>query len=109
MLIGPHDLSCSLGIPEQYDHPKFGAAVQQIVNKAREKNVGAGIHFWEDIRNEIDWVRRGMNLLIHSGDITLFAKHLEQELSFIRRAVATAKLPSEMHLHAPHKPQQVVI
>ncbi|MCC6494547.1 MAG: aldolase, partial [Pirellulales bacterium] len=23
VLIGPHDLSCSLGVPEQYDHPRF--------------------------------------------------------------------------------------
>ena len=23
VLIGPHDLSCSLGIPERYDHPDF--------------------------------------------------------------------------------------
>lgn len=108
VLIGPHDLSCSLGIPEQYDHPKFAAAVEQIVSKARAKQIGAGIHFWENMQSEIDWLRQGMNLLIHSGDITLFAKHLEQELSFIRRAVTPA-LPPEMHLHAPHKPQQVVV
>jgi hypothetical protein len=23
VLIGPHDLSCSLGVPERYDHPEF--------------------------------------------------------------------------------------
>ena len=28
VLIGPHDLSCSLGIPEQYTHPRFDEAVQ---------------------------------------------------------------------------------
>jgi 4-hydroxy-2-oxoheptanedioate aldolase len=28
VLIGPHDLSCSLGIPEQYDHPRFDEAVK---------------------------------------------------------------------------------
>ena len=108
VLIGPHDLSCSLGIPEQYDHPKFAAAVHEIVNKARAKQIGAGIHFWENMQSEIDWLKQGMNLLIHSGDITLFAKHLQQELSAIRRAVST-KLPPEMQPHAPHKPQQVVI
>src|SRR5688572_3276064 len=26
VLIGPHDLSCSLGIPEQYEHPRFNEA-----------------------------------------------------------------------------------
>ena len=36
MLIGPHDLSCSLGIPEQYTHPKFDEAVRTIFRIARE-------------------------------------------------------------------------
>src|SRR5208282_2021481 len=26
VLIGPHDLSCSLGVPEQYQHPRFDEA-----------------------------------------------------------------------------------
>src|SRR6476619_1487366 len=46
VLIGPHDLSCSLGIPEQYDHPRFGEAVQTIFRIAREHRIGAGIHYW---------------------------------------------------------------
>src|SRR5262249_536207 len=35
VLIGPHDLSCSLGVPEQYRHPKFDQAVREILQKAR--------------------------------------------------------------------------
>ena len=35
LLIGPHDLSCSLGVPEQYDHPIFAEAMLQIITKAR--------------------------------------------------------------------------
>lgn len=35
VLIGPHDLSCNLGVPEQYDHPTFKVAVQTIFSKAR--------------------------------------------------------------------------
>jgi 2-keto-3-deoxy-L-rhamnonate aldolase RhmA len=43
VLIGPHDLSCSLGIPEQYTHPRFDEAVRTIFRIAREHGVGAGI------------------------------------------------------------------
>jgi 4-hydroxy-2-oxoheptanedioate aldolase len=42
VLIGPHDLSCSLGIPEKYDHPRFLAAIETIFNKARAAARGAG-------------------------------------------------------------------
>src|SRR4029078_5806625 len=46
VLIGPHDLSRSLGIPEPYQHPRFDAAVRSVFQVARRHGVGAGIHFW---------------------------------------------------------------
>ena len=38
----PHDLSCNLGVPEQYSHPKFQAAVKTIFQKARVSNIALG-------------------------------------------------------------------
>src|SRR5206468_668433 len=55
VLIGPHDLSSSLGIPEQYDAPAFEAAVRTIVHRARSRNIGAGIHSWMGLPREIAW------------------------------------------------------
>jgi len=85
VLIGPHDLSCSLGIPEQYAHPKFREAVHTIFRKARAAGVGAGIHFWGDLELEADFVRDGANLLIHSADISLFQKYLRLELGALKQ------------------------
>jgi 4-hydroxy-2-oxoheptanedioate aldolase len=45
VFIGPHDLSCSLGIPEQYDNEKFIVATRTIVQTARAKGLAVGIHF----------------------------------------------------------------
>ena len=39
VLIGPHDLSCNLGVPEQYQHEKFKQAVKTIFEKARKMGV----------------------------------------------------------------------
>jgi 4-hydroxy-2-oxoheptanedioate aldolase len=44
VLIGPHDLSCSLGIPGRYDDLRFDAAVRAILRRTRAHGVGAGIH-----------------------------------------------------------------
>ena len=52
-LIGPHDLSCSLGIPEQYGHPKFLDAISTFIKKAQEHGLVPGIHFWSDLDQEI--------------------------------------------------------
>jgi len=37
VIIGPHDLSVSLGVPEQYENSRFEEAVAGIVSKVREK------------------------------------------------------------------------
>jgi 4-hydroxy-2-oxoheptanedioate aldolase len=87
VLIGPHDLSCNLGLPEQYDHPNFLAACETIFQKARAAGIGAGIHFWGDIEQQTQMLKLGANMLIHSADIMLFQKHLRADLQAIRRAV----------------------
>ena len=86
VLIGPHDLSCSLGVPEQYDHPTFLDACETIFRKARAASVGAGIHFWGDAAQQTRFLKLGANMLIHSADISLFQKHLQRELTAIKSA-----------------------
>ena len=88
VLIGPHDLSCSLGIPEQYDHPKFDAAVRQIFQVARRHGVGAGIHYWEGIDKEVEWSKAGGNLMMHSTDVTLFGQQLRKDICELRSRLA---------------------
>ena len=87
VLIGPHDLSCSLGIPEQYDHPRFEEAVQTIFRIAREHRVGAGIHFWLSVEKEIAWSKAGGNLVMHSSDLAMFSRTLKTEIEQLRKAL----------------------
>ena len=87
VLIGPHDLSVSLGIPEQYDHPDFDRTVRQIISKARSSGIGAGIHFWASLEQEIEWARHGANLFLHSADVLLFTSNLRRDLGAARSAL----------------------
>jgi 4-hydroxy-2-oxoheptanedioate aldolase len=89
LLIGPHDLSCNLGVPEQYGHPKFREAVRTIFSKARAAGVGAGIHYWGEPAQQAEFIRDGANMIIHSADITLFQKHLRLELDALKKLVGT--------------------
>lgn len=90
VLIGPHDLSCSLGVPEQWEDHQFLAACETIFKKARAAGVGAGIHFWGDVAQQARFLKLGANMLIHSGDISLFQKHLRLELDAVRQAAGIA-------------------
>ncbi len=93
ILIGPHDLSVSMGIPEQYDHPEFDEKVRLIIEKARASGIGAGIHFWASLEQEIEWAKHGANLFLHSADVLLFAATLRKDL-----ANARAELGDEVEL-----------
>lgn len=86
VLVGPHDLSCSLGIPEQYDHPDFQAAIQTIINKSRAHGVGVGVHH-PSVEFQIAWAQGGANLIMHSTDIVAFAKAMTEDLHIIRDAL----------------------
>lgn len=87
VLIGPHDLSCSLGIPEQYDHPEFERAVRTIFTRARSRGLGAGIHSWLGLERMAEWARSGANLLIHEADLTTFSKSGRRDVAQLRQAL----------------------
>lgn len=88
ILVGPHDLSCSLGIPEQYKHSDFVDAVKTIFSKARAAGVGAGMHFWAGMDQQIEWARdAGMNLIIHRADILNFVESMSREIKEIKEAL----------------------
>lgn len=87
ILIGPHDLSVSMGIPEQYTLPEFDEMVRHIITKARKANIGAGIHFSTGLDQEIAWAKGGANLFLHSADISLFTATLHKDLKEAREAL----------------------
>lgn len=85
VLIGPHDLSCSLGQPEGYDSPEFEAAVVDILRRARAAGLGAGIHSWMPAEREAAWCAAGANFIIHSSDLTATRVALGAEITALRR------------------------
>ena len=84
VFIGPHDLWLSLGIPEQYDHPKFEEVVKLIVHKCRSKNKAVGIHFSDHPGRPVMWITEGVNIIIYSSDIMLFTQKLSDDFNLIR-------------------------
>jgi 4-hydroxy-2-oxoheptanedioate aldolase len=96
VLIGPHDLSCSLGVPEQYDHPLFEKAVEEIITKARAKNIGAGVHNLPCMDQEIRWKEMGLNLVLHLSDVTLVRTGLSRNLKALREAAGEVTVSGDV-------------
>ena len=87
IIIGPHDLSLSLGLPEQYHAPRFEEVVRQIISKVRGKNLGVGIHFSQEAELQIQWAKAGANIIMHSSDMMLFQQRLKEDITAIRYAL----------------------
>ena len=88
VLIGPHDLSVSCGIPEQYEHPKFIKPVDQVIRICKEHSISVGIHVsWGDLEYERTWMQKGCNIVLHSSDTFCFASNMARELNVLREGV----------------------
>jgi 4-hydroxy-2-oxoheptanedioate aldolase len=67
VFIGPYDLSTSLGLPGQFDHPKVREAISEIVERAGERRVAVGI--WvPDAPSARLWVEHGVQFVTVSNN-----------------------------------------
>ena len=71
LFIGPYDLSQSLGMPGQVNHPTVVEQMKAIVEKAKKKNkvIGTFIDTPEDLKM---WKDLGLQYLSYSVDIGIF-------------------------------------
>ena len=96
-LIGPHDLSCNLGIPFEFDHPKFRAAVAKVFQKSREAGIGCGMHHacmpgLERMDQGEAWLKDGANFFVHSTDLDLFKRTLKSEIAHFKNFVGDKRV-----------------
>jgi len=84
VLIGPNDLSISLNLPDEYENPKFIAAAEEIITKARQAGKGAGIHYWDSLDRERHYLKIGANLVVHASDIGEASKAINAAVSSLR-------------------------
>lgn len=71
-IIGPYDLSCSMGIPGEFDRPEFQRVMKRILTAGLAKGCPAGIHVVEPSEGVIrERVAEGYRFIAYSVDIRL--------------------------------------
>ena len=68
IFIGPYDLSQSLGIPGQVNHPLVTEKMKEVVSKCKVSKVAAGT-FADDIETAKSWVSLGVQYMSFSVDV----------------------------------------
>ncbi len=89
-MIGPQDLSISLGIPGQFGHEKMQAAYQRVAEVCGRSPVAAGIHMG-DAAKLTQLKAMGFRFLVYSTDLLLMMKALKEGIETMRGAPAAAK------------------
>lgn len=83
LFIGPYDLSQSIGVPGEIDHPDVIAAIKKMVDKALAKNKYIGL-FADTIENARKWRDIGVHYISYSVDMGIYLSSCEQVVKEIR-------------------------
>ena len=83
IFVGPNDLSISLGIPDQYDHPDYEAALRTIIATCQARNVPVLIHHQTaDLSQK--WLREGARFVLHCTETRAMHNAFRADFSAIR-------------------------
>lgn len=71
LFIGPYDLSQSMGVPGQVDHPSVTGQMETIVSKARDKGMVVGT-FTDTLESARRWMDAGIQYISYGVDMAIF-------------------------------------
>ena len=72
ILIGPYDLSASLGVTGKFNHVKFKKTIDYIKRISKETNTPIGMHVLDDNYKTLEsYIKKGFNFLPYCTDAVL--------------------------------------
>lgn len=83
VFVGPHDLTISLGIPNQYDHPDYEMVLQRILGTCLQAGISVAIHSG-DPQAAARWINEGARFVIFGSDTTALATGYRQGLTTLK-------------------------
>ena len=94
-LVGPNDLSGSMGLMGQTNHPDVVSAIETVVLKCREAGIFVSIGLANDPDLLIKWVDKGMQWLLMGVDWTLLMQSTISVSTRMREHVMGASAASQ--------------
>ncbi len=83
IFVGPNDLSISLGVPDQYDHPDYEAALRTIIATCQARHVPVLIHH-QTAELSQKWLREGARFVLHCTETRAMHNAFRADFSAIR-------------------------
>ncbi|MFO7997098.1 MAG: aldolase/citrate lyase family protein [Dehalococcoidia bacterium] len=87
-IVGPYDISASLGVPGQFDHPEMTSVLSKVLDTAKRLNAIAGYHVVPpDTRQVVEKAKQGYRFLAYSTDFLFLGDSCRSGLDTIRRTL----------------------
>ena len=86
-ILGPYDLSASLGIPGELEHEKMLSIIEKVAQKADDHNLAGGLHIVEpDPEIMKKYTKMGFRFFAYSVDFRIIDHHYREGISKIKEA-----------------------
>lgn len=83
VFVGPNDLTTTMGIPNEYDHPDLIAMLQRIIDGANRCHVAAGCWFGKREQAERT-IRQGARFVVYSNDGAFLKEAMQTAFTQLR-------------------------
>ena len=88
IFVGPNDLSISLGVPNEYEHPIYEEALEKIIDICTKKDTPVMIHH-QTVELTKRWLSKGVKFVLHSTDTRAIHNAIQSDFSNIKESVNT--------------------
>lgn len=87
-MLGPYDLSASLGVPGEFENKLFLEAVEKVESVVKKSKKLLGVHVVQpDHKQMLDKLKLGYNFIAFSLDFLILANKLRDELKLFKDGV----------------------
>jgi 2-keto-3-deoxy-L-rhamnonate aldolase RhmA len=85
-IIGPYDLSSSMGISGDFSNPKYIDAINRVKRLAKEMGVIGGVHIIEpDVKQLEEKINEGFKFIAYSLDVRMLDHSCRNALNYIKK------------------------
>jgi len=88
--VGHFDLSCSLGIPGEFDNPKFKAAIDTVIRACRKHKKSLG-RLVGDVETGLALYKSGFDFISYAGDVWVYQAAVAAGVKGLREGAGKAR------------------
>jgi len=84
IFVGPYDLSQSLGVPGEIDHPRVIEKTKEVVGKVKKAGLSLGIYV-DDVQTAKRWIDLGVQFIALLVDTVIFLQACQSLVAALRK------------------------